>query len=814
MDRYAVGHEVGRGARAVCYFVRDPTTSKKYVMKKVALGHLDEDAFRQTLDEPKLQQRFCDSNIVAHVESFLRVEEIGLDIPLPPGRHDPRHIRDMIGGRESSLCIILELGDQGDLSEEINRRICLCQERSTAYLSEAQVMFVFLQLLKGLLKIHAQGIVHRDVKTHNVFLCRDGTAKIGDFGVARELNALGTATEAPNHGGIRLDEPFERAGTLESMATTVVGSPYYMSPEVLATQPYDTQSDMWSLGCVLFELCALRRCFSGATLPQIAASIASTCPAKLCNELLPPGKYSLELTEVIESLLAFDAGLRPTAKQLLLKPFVRKWVSSLAKSFGHRFSFLVELSDLSGAGMLTTTLPQGDSEIENFRVPWQDVVTSCWCSSEQCVQGSGVPPSVFGSRVLFTQGTEATAKDEITALNQALLPKACGSVSSYGGMMSMAATSSRPSSAGGFVSLASRPSTAEDPTAVGCRCDMSVGSDVSSVDDLLIDTDRNMPSVGENASVAASPVVQWATPLRSDGRRLLKMQSIATDCGGCSAKRTADDGFPRVETFKGCVRETSAEGNTEFRKGSDTFDDYDDHQATMEVKGFDERSDMMASDATTLAFGFDGCTTTVGASTHDAADDIDMLSTAEDLGRFNNIRRKSLLQMATEEAETEFENHENEVWSREATAALLGSMTNYEDEMQLQWMRQVFTNQIRTCLALSKLDKHQWYEDDDESMASSSATISRQNTEGILERADSEQSTVRPVNCFEGILACLPRSPTAYGRSGLPVKGGAHKMLNSRIPKPSFRRQIEGKFKQLKDANLGNVRRRQDERIC
>lgn len=97
--------------------------------------------------------------------------------------------------------------------------------------------------------VHDRKILHRDIKGQNIFISKTNTLKLGDFGIARVLNK-----------------------TMEK-ARTVVGTPYYLSPEIIENKPYSFQSDIWSIGVVLYELCALTHPFTATSLQFLALKI-------------------------------------------------------------------------------------------------------------------------------------------------------------------------------------------------------------------------------------------------------------------------------------------------------------------------------------------------------------------------------------------------------------------------------------------------------------------------------------------------------------------------------------------------------------
>lgn len=122
----------------------------------------------------------------------------------------------------------MEYADGGDLFQRIFE-----SQQSNSFISENEVWKIFIQIVRGLKAMHDLSIMHRDLKSANVFLNKDSTVKLGDMNVSKVANQRG-------------------------LNYTQTGTPYYASPEVWKDEPYDIKSDVWSLGCVLYEIIALK----------------------------------------------------------------------------------------------------------------------------------------------------------------------------------------------------------------------------------------------------------------------------------------------------------------------------------------------------------------------------------------------------------------------------------------------------------------------------------------------------------------------------------------------------------------------------
>ncbi|CAM9158866.1 unnamed protein product, partial [Scytosiphon promiscuus] len=180
---------------------------------------------------------------------------------------------------KNTLWLVMDWVDGGDLGGVLKRT-----KKAGGRLSELTVWGYFTQICDALLHMHGERIIHRDLKPANVLVSRDGTVKLGDLGLGRYLN------------------------TRSVLAMSQVGTPLYMSPETLKGQGHDMVSDIWSLGCVLYELAMLKSPFAGEhlTMKALFSRIVRAEYRPLDNSM-----YSERLSNLVAHLLMPDPAVRP-----------------------------------------------------------------------------------------------------------------------------------------------------------------------------------------------------------------------------------------------------------------------------------------------------------------------------------------------------------------------------------------------------------------------------------------------------------------------------------------------------------------------
>ena len=195
------------------------------------------------------------------------------------------HFREVINDN-NYLYIVMDYADGGDLSMKI-------KEQNGKFFPENKILDWFTQVCLAIKHIHDRKILHRDIKSQNIFLMKNGQIKLGDFGIAKCLNQ-----------------------TIDK-AKTYVGTPYYLSPEIINSQPYDFKSDIWSLGVLLYEMCALKMPFDASNLPQLYIKIIN------CNYQPLSNNFSDELKILVKDLLNETSIKRPNIGEVLNYPIIK-----------------------------------------------------------------------------------------------------------------------------------------------------------------------------------------------------------------------------------------------------------------------------------------------------------------------------------------------------------------------------------------------------------------------------------------------------------------------------------------------------------
>jgi NIMA (never in mitosis gene a)-related kinase 1/4/5 len=115
--------------------------------------------------------------------------------------------------------------------------------------STDEILQFIVQITLGVMAMHSKNILHRDIKTQNIFIAKNNILKIGDFGISKELE------------------------TMTPMAMTSCGTPYFMPPEVCLGKPYDNKADVWAIGVILYELITFRKPFDSDTISGVFEKI-------------------------------------------------------------------------------------------------------------------------------------------------------------------------------------------------------------------------------------------------------------------------------------------------------------------------------------------------------------------------------------------------------------------------------------------------------------------------------------------------------------------------------------------------------------
>ncbi|XP_029948465.1 serine/threonine-protein kinase Nek4 [Salarias fasciatus] len=264
MNNYAFIRVVGKGSYGEVNLVKHKTDRRQYVIKKLNLTTSSKRERRAAEQEAQLLSQLRHPNIVKYRESW--------------------------EGADCQLYIVMGFCEGGDLYHRL-------KQQKGELLPERQVVEWFVQIAMALQYLHERNILHRDLKTQNIFLTKTNIIKVGDLGIARVLE------------------------NQNDMASTLIGTPYYMSPELFSNKPYNHKSDVWALGCCVYEMSTLKHAFNAKDMNSLVYRIVE---GKLPQM---PSRYDPQLGDLIKSMLCKNPENRPDVKLILRQPYIKRQIA-------------------------------------------------------------------------------------------------------------------------------------------------------------------------------------------------------------------------------------------------------------------------------------------------------------------------------------------------------------------------------------------------------------------------------------------------------------------------------------------------------
>ena len=267
LNDFEFRESLGKGSFGSVYIVKRKENQKIYAMKRVRLINLGEKEKQNSFNEVRLLASFSHPNIIGYKEAFF-------------------------DEKSSTLNIVMEYADDGDLSTKIKNNL-----KRHVQFDETTIWSILIQILEGLNYLHKSRIIHRDLKSANIFLTKKGIVKIGDLNVSIIAK--------------------------KNLAVTQTGTPYYAAPEVWEKESYNNKCDIWSVGCIAYEMACLRVPFRGTSIHQLYLNIMKGKYEEI------PKIFSNDLKDIIRLILCLDPVKRPSAEELLNHEIIKRKIKEI-----------------------------------------------------------------------------------------------------------------------------------------------------------------------------------------------------------------------------------------------------------------------------------------------------------------------------------------------------------------------------------------------------------------------------------------------------------------------------------------------------
>ena len=271
MENYEFLGNIGQGMSGKVYKARHKKENRFYAIKKLNFNEINEKERIAIQDEVNLLKQLKHPNIVTYKDSFF--------------------------DSDNCLNIVMVFCEMGDMYTKIHKQ-------KGEYFPEEQILLWIAQLCLALSYVHDKQILHRDIKTQNIFIQNEHTIRIGDFGIAKGYNQN------------------------QDLGGSLIGTPLYMAPEVYnSSKKYSFRSDIWSLGCCIFEMCNLKNAFEAKSWNAVFVKVNKGQRAQLNS------RYSLDMKNLVDSMLSVNGKNRPTIASILEKPFMKPVVGNYISNF-------------------------------------------------------------------------------------------------------------------------------------------------------------------------------------------------------------------------------------------------------------------------------------------------------------------------------------------------------------------------------------------------------------------------------------------------------------------------------------------------